>query len=433
MPRLELNAQIDLLISPIGELVTQPAGFQPVHGKEMQAVDRVKDAAIAIASGKIVAAGPRSQVLKQIRVDSDTKLIEAEGRLVTPGLVDPHTHLLFGGNRVNEFLMRCQGKSYAEIAAAGGGIVASMRGTRQSSQEKLLADAIVRLRRMREHGTTTCEIKTGYGLDPETELLLLATIYKLQTCQELRLVPTFMPAHAVPPGVARKEYVQQIVEVMLPMASSIADPVEDGSTSDISKPFVDVFCDEGYFTLDDTRQILEAATALGMPGKVHADEFQPLGATKLAIEMNAASVDHLLKISDQDIELLSRSNTIAVLLPGTSFCLNLSEHAPARKLIDYGAAVALGSDFNAGSCQILSLPFIWGLACLHLKMTPEEALTALTTNAAYALKCGAMVGRAAPGYQADITIYDVPTLEEVPYQMGRNPVVATICSGQIVC
>ncbi len=428
-----MKPKIDLLISPIGELVTPCLAHGPVRGKDMNKVERTKDAAIAVADGRIVVAGDRQHVLEQIQTTGNTIEVAAEHKLVTPGLIDPHTHLIFGGNRANEFSMRCQGKSYAEIAEAGGGIVASMNGTRQASQLQLLESAKQRLQRMREHGTTTVEIKTGYGLDAETELMMLDTIFHLQATEEISIVPTFMPAHAIPPGVERKQYVEQIVEEMLPAAARMADKARNTKHGD-SVLFVDVFCDEGYFTVFDTKQILSAAESLGMQCKVHADEFKALGATSLAMDMGAASVDHLLQVSDKDIKKFGRSETIPILLPGTSFYLNLAAHAPARKLIDSGAALALGSDFNPGSCHIFSLPFIWGLACLHLKMTPAEALTALTINAAYALKCGDNVGRIASGYRADITIYDVPVLEEVPYNIGWNPVHATIQSGRLaVC
>jgi imidazolonepropionase len=295
----------------------------------------------------------------------------------------------------------------------------------------LFVDSIARLRRMCEHGTTTCEVKTGYGLDQKTELAMLDVIMRLQSESHVTVIPTFMPAHAIPPGVAKDEYVAEIVTSMLPAAARLREKYAGGD----SKPgtmFVDVFCDKGYFSLDDTKLIFGKAKSLGLDCKVHSDEFEALGATEFAIKSGAASADHLLKITDADITLFGSSDTIPILLPGTSFYLNLTEHAPARKLIEANAAVALGSDFNPGSCHIFSLPFIWGLACLHLKMTPGEALTALTINAAYALRCGDTVGRIAPGYRADITVYDVRSLEEVPYNIGWNPVSITINNGQIV-
>lgn len=421
------RAPADFVIHSIGELASplvELAG--PLHGAQMANVSRLSNAAIAVAQGKIIAVDKTDIVLSHYGDDADVELIDAGGRLATPGLVDPHTHLIFSGNRANEFIMRCQGKTYAQIAEAGGGIVASMSATRKASADELTQLGLKRLERMLQSGTTTCEVKTGYGLDLASELSMLEAIYHLQELQPVEIVATFMPAHAVPPGVDRQSYVQEIIDDMLPRAVQLC------AEHDHELPVVDVFCDRGYFSLDDTRKIFDASRALGMKTKVHADEFVSLGATSLAVEYESLSADHLLNVSDKEIAELAGSSTIAVLLPGTSFYLNLSEHAPARKMIDSGVAVALGSDFNPGSCHIFSLPFIWGLACLHLKMTVEEALTALTVNAAYAIGVGDKVGQIAPGYQADITIYDVQSIEEVPYNLGWNPVAMTIKQGKVV-
>lgn len=420
----ETGIVADLLIHPIGELATGLADGRPLHGAQMSKVLRLNDAAVAVSSGVIVAAGPASEVLSKVRVEASTVRINAEGKLVTPGLVDPHTHLVFAGNRANEFLLRCQGKTYAEIAGLGGGIVASMNATRMATLDELVRLGLTRLKRMLISGTTSCEVKTGYGLDMDSELRMLEAIHKLAGLQPVELVATFMPAHAVAPGVERAAYVEQIVNKMLPAVAEKYAPDQ--------LPFSDVFCDEGYFTLEDTRRIFEASKKLGIPCKVHADEFANLGATALAVEFSAASADHLLAVSDREIDLLADCHTVAVLLPGTSFYLNLKEHAPARKMIDRGVAVALGSDFNPGSCHIFSLPLIWGLACLHLKMTPEEALVALTTNAAFAIGIGQKVGQIKPGYQADLVIFDLPSLEEIPYNLGWNPVLTTIKKGRVV-
>lgn len=422
-----LTDKATMIVHSIGELAIPPGNKTgAVHGKDMSSVTRHKDAAIVIAGEKIVAIGSSKEILREHGSGDDIQLVDATGMLVTPGLVDPHTHLIFGGNRANEFIMRCQGKTYTEIAEAGGGIVASMRATRNATAEQLAKVGLKRLQRMLQAGTTTCEIKTGYGLDANSELAMLEAIYQLSEQQPVELIATFMPAHAVPPGEDRDEYVQQIVDNMLSRASELSQ--KHGADA----PIIDVFCDRGYFTLDDTRKIFVAAQALGMPTKVHSDEFVNLGATKLAVEHKSLSADHLLNVSDEEIAKLGASETVAVLLPGTSFYLNLTEHAPARKMIENGVAVALGSDFNPGSCHIFSLPLIWGLACLHLRMTPEEALTALTVNAAYAIGAGDKVGQIAPGYQADITIYDVQSIEEVPYNLGWNPVAMTIKKGAIV-
>lgn len=418
---------VDLLVHSIGELATAN-GDGPAFGEAMQAVTRTKDAAVAVADGRIVAVGATDEVQAKVKVDSKTRQIDASGKLVTAGLVDPHTHLVFGGNRSNEFIMRCQGKSYQEIAAAGGGIVASMSATRGAHADDLVATGMKRLDRMLKAGTTTCEVKTGYGLDLDSEIKLLQVILRLSELQPVEIVPTFMPAHAFPPGCNRPAYVQSVIDEMLPAAAAV---MKKSNKPDMCL-HNDVFCDEGYFTLADTKAILTAGRSLGLKPKVHADEFANLGATTLAVELGASSADHLLNTSDQEMKLLSASQTIAVLLPGTSFFLNLSEHARARKMIESGVAVALGSDYNPGSCHIFSLPVIFGLACLHLKLTVEEALTALTRNSACSLGLGDRIGQVRVGYQADLVVYDVASLEEIPYNIGWNPVATTIKHGKVV-
>lgn len=430
-----MTNQVELLVHPIGELVTPlAANGGAVHGAAMhECVSRVRDAAIAVCGSQIIAAGPADEILGRddLTINERTIRVDASERLVIPGLVDPHTHLIFSGNRANEFVMRCQGKTYQEIAEAGGGIVASMNATRNAPIEELVQKGLHRLARMLSAGTTTCEVKTGYGLDAASEWRMLEAILTLRRMQPVDLVPTFMPAHAFPPGIDKQEYVDTIIGTMLPKAAAmIASGSEHAGAT--TTAFNDVFCDKGYFTLEQTRAILAAGARLGLRPKVHADEFENLGATTLAVEIQAASADHLLNVSDEEIDLLAKSNTVAVLLPGTSFFLNLKEHAPARKMIARGVAVGLGSDFNPGSCHIFSLPLIFGLACLHLKMTPEEALTALTINSAHAVGMGDKVGQIAPNYQADIVVMDVRTLEEVAYNLGFNPVQQVIKRGRIV-
>jgi imidazolonepropionase len=419
---------IDLLVHPIGELAT-PDCNGPARGHSLGKIKRIRDAAVAVAGGKIVAAGPAKQVLDQVNT-RDALVVDASRKVVTPGLVDPHTHLIFEGNRSNEFLMRCAGKTYAEIANAGGGIVASMSATRNATLEQLVASGRRRLKRMLSTGTTTCEVKTGYGLSADSELRMLQAIMLLQQTQQcIDLIPTFMPAHAFPPQSDRQKYIDDIITDMLPRAVRLVQEADNGKKTTL---FNDVFCDQGYFTLDETRRILEEGVKLGCKPKVHSDEFASLGATALAADIGAASADHLLNITDEDIARLGKSNTAAVLLPGTSFFLNLSDHAPARKLIDAGAIVALGTDFNPGSCHISSLPFIWGLACLHLKMSVEEALSALTINSAHAVGRGDTIGQLTPGRAADIVLYEVEALEEIPYNIGWNPVCLVIKNGRVV-
>lgn len=419
---------VDLLVDNIGELVTAQSPGQPLRGRAMHDdIKRIVGAVVAVKDGKVVACGPREKILGQISLNKDAQVIDAKHKLVTPGLIDSHTHTIFAGNRANEFVMRCQGKTYQQIAQAGGGIVASMSATRSASEQELVDLAVQRLQQMLSFGTTTCEIKTGYGLDKRSEMTMLSAAYALNKKQAVEILPTFMPAHAVPTGVSQEAYVDEIATDMLPAVVAWAreQKVE-------RLPFVDVFCDEGYFTLAQTEVIFKAALSHGMKIKVHADEFKSLGATRLAVQMGALSCDHLLAVNEQDIVWLSKSNTIATLLPGTSFFLNLKEHAPARRLIDQGAAVSLASDFNPGSCHISSLPFICGLSCLNLSMTPQESIVALTVNAAFAIGEGHRLGQLQAGYQADLVIYDIDRLEELPYNLASNPVKQVIKTGQLV-
>jgi imidazolonepropionase len=422
---------VDLLVHPIGELASPYSKKLPAHGDQMSQIMRIKNGALAVKDGVIVACGQADEVLSEIDTNTSTKIIDATDKLITPGFVDPHTHLVFAGNRANEFAMRCQGKTYEQIAKAGGGIVASMNATRKSNLSELIELAMIRLTNMLKFGTTTAEIKTGYGLDKESEINMLNTIVQLSRMQPLELIPTFMPAHAFPPGVEQEAYINEIVSDMLPLARKTIDKMDSNNKNKMPF-FTDVFCDQGYFSVSQTRNILEAAMKLGFGLKIHSDEFVNLGATKLGIELQAASIDHLLNISDDEIDSLAKSNTVGVLLPGTSFFLNLNAHAPARKMIDKGAAIALGSDFNPGSCHIYSLQFIFGLACLYLKMTTEEVLTALTVNAAYAIGVGDRIGQLMPNYQADFLIFNLRSLEEIPYNLAANSVYQTYKRGQLV-
>ncbi len=419
---------VDLIVHPIGEMATCIASESPLHGAEMSNITRIKNAAIAVLDGVIVHCGEADEVLSQVELKEDGKKIDASGRVVLPGFVDPHTHLVFAGNRANEFLMRCQGRSYQEIAKAGGGIVASMNATRKASVEELVASGKTRLQKMLAHGTTTCEVKTGYGLSPESELNMMRAIFRLSELQPVELIPTFMPAHAFPPDIERAEYIRSIKQNMLPALAELIKA--EGIPAE--QIYHDVFCDEGYFSLDETREILLEGIKFGLRPKVHSDEFVNLGATSLAIELNASSADHLLNISQAEIALMEKSDTVAVLLPGTSFFLNLREHAAARSIIDAGASVAIGSDYNPGSCHIFSMPFIIGLACLHLSMTLAEAICAATVNAAFALGRGNKVGQIKAQYQADLLILDISTMEELPYNMSSNPVSMVIKKGILV-
>jgi imidazolonepropionase len=421
----------DIIISPIGEIATPAHTDMPARGPQLGNVLRIKGGAIAISGDEILWFGAAHEVKSSVAVRSDTQFIDAANCLVTPGLVDAHTHLVFAGDRANEFVQRCQGKSYAEIAAAGGGIVGSVKATKSASLEDLVRDGHIRLKNMLMSGTTTCEIKTGYGLDLESELKMLKAILSLAESQPIEIVPTFMAAHAIPPGKDGDSYVNVIIEEMLPAVAKIQKAARKNG-SQTPSIYMDVFCDQGYFSVEQSKRLLEAGLKFGLIPKIHSDEFVNLGATKMAVQLGAATADHLLKVSPAEIELLAKSNTVAVLLPGTSFFLNLPEHAPARALIEAGAAVCVASDFNPGSCHISSLPFIMGLSSLHLGMSANEVLTAVTVNAAHAVGLGRKIGQIREGYQADITIYDVSDLEQIAYNIGAYMVRSVLKKGRIV-
>lgn len=347
--------------------------------------------------------------------------LRGEGGLVTPGFIDPHTHLLFAGDRADEFALRCKGATYQQIAQAGGGILKTVRATRQASVEELVEQGLKRLRTMLSYGTTTVEVKTGYGLTLKDELKMLDAIYQLQQLQPVELVPTFMPAHAVPPEMKADDYVEHICQEMLPAAKEHP-----------AKPrFVDLFCEEGAFTLSQSRRLFKAALQWGFQLKIHADEFSRLGGSQLAAEWGAVSADHLLKSNPSDWEALARAGTVAVLLPGTAFFLK--EPMPnAQGMKAKGVRLALGTDFNPGSCHIPSMPFMIGLACLFLGLSPEEALQAATENAAYALGLQATHGVLQPGYVEDALIWDVPTPDHIAYSMVTIKPRYVIKKGKLV-
>jgi len=388
----------DLLVLNAGALVTLAGPRRPRAGKELSDLAILEGGAVAARGGKILAVGPTAELRRQYAAKVT---IDARGALVTPGLVDPHTHLVFMGTREAEFEMRTAGRPYLEIAGKGGGIHATVERVRAATKAELVRAARPRLRLMLEHGTTTVEAKSGYGLTPEDE------VKSLEAIRELGCVPTFLGAHEVPPGRPRADYVREVVEVMVPRAAALAR-------------FCDVFCEVGVFSVDDARAILEAARRAGMGLKLHAEEFRASGGAELAAELGAASADHLGAVTDRGIRALHRAGTVAVLLPGTTCFLGLERYAPARRMIEEGVAVALGTDFNPGSCTALSLPLIMTLACSQMKMSPAEAWTATTVNAAYAIGEGDRAGSLEPGKRADLVVWDAKDYREVPYSFGVN-------------
>ncbi len=348
--------------------------------------------------------------------------LDVRGRLITPGLVDAHTHPAFAETRAEEFEMRCQGKSYQEIAAAGGGIQNSARKLRELDEQTLTERVRRRLLLFLAHGTTTVECKSGYGLTPESELKSLQAIRQAGKNLPLRIATTFLGAHAIPQEYAnrREEYIALLTERMIP----------EVATKKLAE-FCDVFCEKGYFTPAETRTILTAAKKWGLKPKIHADEFVSTGGTELGVELGAVSVDHLMAVSPAGIKALVGSDTTAVLLPGTTFFLGQQQYAPARKLLEAGVKVALATDFNPGSSMTVSLPFIMTLAMLYLKMKPLEVLEAVTINGARAIDRHHEVGALAPGYFADAVIWNCRSLVHVPYFYAVNQVAAVIHNGRL--
>jgi imidazolonepropionase len=391
----------------------------------MRELGIIEDGAVAIRGGRIASVGHTSEVLTE--AGDGASLIDASDKVVMPGFVDPHTHLVFAGDRASEFEMRLQGASYMEIMAAGGGIMNTVRATREASLDHLVHQSRERLDRMLAHGTTTAEAKTGYGLDTANELKMLEAIRLLDESHAVDLVPTFLGAHAVPAEYQGRaeEYVDLVVDEMLPALE------REGYLAGQMPPFCDVFCEEGAFSVEQSRRILEKARDLGMGLKIHTDEFKSLGGTSLAVELEAVSADHLACTTDREIDLLANSNTIGVLLPGTPFGLAEDHYSPARKMIDAGVAVALATDLNPGTCYCESMPFIVALACRQMGMTPAEAIAASTINAAFAVDLGHEVGSLEVGKKADMLILDVSDYRHLAYRFGSNPVETVIKAGNI--
>jgi imidazolonepropionase len=390
----------------------------------MRELDIIEDGAVAVQGDRIVLVGDTKQVLAE--TGNGTRLIDASGKVVLPGFVDPHTHVVFAGDRASEFEMRLQGASYMEIMASGGGIMNTVQATRAASLDELVDRSRERLDRMLAHGTTTAEAKTGYGLDTDNELKMLEAIRQLDESHHVDVVPTFLGAHAVPAEYHDRvdEYVNLVVDEMLPALE------REGYLGAEMPPFCDVFCEEGAFSVQQSRRILERARELGMRLKIHTDEFKSLGGTALAVELGATSADHLACTTDEEIELLAKSDTIGVLLPGTPFGLAEDHYSPARRMIDSGVAVALATDLNPGTCYCESMPFIMALACRQMGMTPAETIVASTINAAFAIALGDEVGSLEVGKKADLLILDIPDYRHPAYRFGTNPVRAVIKAGR---
>ena len=407
------------LIKNIGVLQT-PVGSFPHKGSMQGENDKLNDVSIVIEDGIIESilpsgAGPTDEA-------SFDEVIDAEGKLVTPGLVDGHTHLIFGGYRQHEIAMKLAGADYLDILRAGGGILDTVRKTREASFDELYDKSYAFLDEMLGFGVTCCEAKSGYGLDKDSEIKMLRVIDRLSREHSMDVVPTFMGAHAVPPEYDGRadEYIDMCCNELMPLVSS------DGLAE-----YCDVFCEDSVFDAKQSRAYLEAAKKQGFGLKIHADEIEAIGGSQLAGELRAASAEHLIAIEEEGIDAMADGGVTAMLLPATSFYLDKT-YAPARRMVEKDVPVALASDFNPGSCPSLNLQFVINLGSLKYKLTPEEVLTAVTINPACACGRGDVLGTVEPGKQADFVIWDAPDFEMVCYRFGSNLVKHVIKKGRLV-
>lgn len=393
-----------LAIVNIGQLVTLAGPARPRVGGELGELGIIENAVLLIENGRVAAAGRLSEI--QTKIPPHAVMVDAEGRCVTPGFVDAHTHLVFAGNRAAEFEQRIAGATYQQIAAEGGGILSTVRATRTATEEELLTQTRIHRDWLLRSGTTTIEAKTGYGLDGATELRMLRVMRRLNDDGPARIVPTLLAAHTVPPEYAerREEYVRWIAEKLIPEIAEerLAD-------------FCDAFCDDHAFSVDEARVVLTAAKQNGLRLRIHAEQFRPGTGAALAAELGAATADHLETATEEVLRSLREAAVQPVLLPGSVFALGRRQYPPARKMIELGLAIVLATDFNPGSSPIASMPFILSLACIEMRLTPAEALSAATINAAYSLGAGDRAGSLEPGKQADFLIHEFRDYRELAY------------------
>lgn len=413
-----------LLIHNASQLLTLAGG--PQRGNELGNLGFIPDGAVLIEHEMIAAVGTSTNLLQQYPT---ADRLDAQGNVVMPGFVDPHTHLVWAGDRSAEFEMRLQGKTYMQIMAAGGGILSTVKATREASLEDLVSQSQQRAQQAFRHGTTTMEAKSGYGLDIETELKQLQASLRINHEGPIELAATFMGAHAIPPEYQGDPdaYVTFLCEQALPKVKSWWSAHANGQPL----PFVDVFCEQGAFDLNQTRRIFTAAKALGFPLKVHADEFENLGGANLAAELGAVSADHLVKTSQSDIQKLAASNTVAVSLPGTPFGLAQSDYTPAQKIIASNGLLALATDLNPGTSWCESMQFIIALACRYMKLTPAQAIAASTINAAAAIQREKSIGSIEVNKQADLLVLSVDDFRHLGYRFGTNLVSNVIKKGKV--
>ncbi len=429
--------KVDLIIHAAGQLVTCATSGKIKKGREMQELGIIENGAIAISGNFIKAVGKSTEILSLYESDNT---ISANEKVVMPAFVDPHTHIIYGGNRLDEFELKIKGADYLEILANGGGILSTVKHTREATKQELIDSTLKRLDKMLAHGTATVEIKTGYGLDQTTEFKMMDVWEELDKLHKIYSVPTFLAAHAVPQEFKENsdEYVRIICEQMIPdlfkwrRYGYIDEDRIDFSDKSEKPFFVDVFCEKNAFNLEQTRRILETAKANHFAIKAHVDEFTNLGGSKLCIEMGATSIDHLDAISDEEIALLASSETVGIVTPTVNFNFGSSEFADARKLIDSGCAIAVSTDYNPGSAPCPSQQTAMQIACRYQKLLPSEAIIGTTINAAYSIALGNKTGSLEAGKWADLIILDTEDYREICYEFGGNFVEKVIKNGKIV-
>jgi imidazolonepropionase len=409
-----------LLFVNASQVITCAGSPHARRGREAANAGVLENAAVAVNGEEIVAVGPQAELMRDY---TGADVIDCGGRVISPGLVDSHTHAIFGRARYEEQELRASGIGYMEIARRGGGIHSSVADLRKRSEDDLFALALPRVEKLASYGSTTIEVKSGYGLSLDDEIKSLRVIARLSETLPVRLVPTWLGAHEIPleyrSGKDRSEYVRYLIDEILPVV-----------TGERLAVFADVFCEPGVFTLDETREILDASRRAGLGIKLHADELEPHGAAELAAELGAVSADHLAAVSSAGISALAASRTVATLLPGTMLFLGKDRHAPARALIDGGAAVALATDFNPGTSPTVNFPLILTLGVSQLRMSVAEVFIAATVNGAAALGLSDRVGQVAPGYAADIALWDVSDIREIPYWYGDRRCMGTWVKGK---
>ena len=413
-----------MLIHHASQLITLQGG--PQRGTDLGRLGLIENGAVLVRGETIAAIGDSADMIRQY---PDEPCLDAGGRVVMPGFVDPHTHLVWVGDRAAEFEMRLEGRTYLDILAAGGGILSTVRATRAASLEKIKSETRERAEMILKLGTTTAEAKTGYGLESASELLQLQALLELNAEGPLEIVPTWLGAHAIPPEFKTDPdaYTDLICQSMLPEVKTWWRM----HAPQLPLPFVDVFCETGAFTLVQSRRILETAIRLGFPVKIHADEFDNLGGASLAAELGAASADHLVKTSREDIIALAKGNTVAVALPCTPFGLAEQHYTPAKDILAAGGLLAVASDLNPGTAWCGNMQFVIALACRYLKLTPAQAIAAATINAAAAIQRADRIGSLEVGKQADILVLSVSDYRHLGYQFGTNLVNTVIKRGQV--